>query len=150
VASRASINVAFATGGTATGKEGVEAREASRDSEYAQVDDFLSARMKSGELRQAAVFDPDDPDVGAVGGGGYSPVGDVAEIAGVGVLPAYRRRGLAAQLTYVLAQDALAHGVTTVFCSAQSDDVARVYQGIGFERVGTACIAEVHSRPTSE
>jgi hypothetical protein len=37
----------------------------------------------------------------------------------------------------------LARGVTTVFCSAQSDDVARVYAGVGFERVGTACIADV-------
>jgi ribosomal protein S18 acetylase RimI-like enzyme len=145
VASRASINVAFATGGTDTGEQGIEARDASRDSEYAQVDDFLLARIDSGELRQAAVFDPDDPDVGAVGGGGYSPVGEVAEIAGVGVLPAYRRRGLAAQLTYVLAHDALARGITTVFCSAQSDDVARVYEGVGFQRVGTACIAEAET-----
>jgi ribosomal protein S18 acetylase RimI-like enzyme len=150
VASRASINVAFATGGTDTGKEGIEARDASTDSEYAQVDDFLIERINSGELRQAAVFDPDHPELGAVGGGGYSPVGEVAEIAGVGVLPAYRRRGFAGQLTYVLARDALARGVTTVFCSAQSDDVARVYEGIGFERVGTACIAEAQTPPGRE
>ncbi len=83
------------------------------------------------------------PAVGPVGGGSYSPVGGVAEIAGVAVLPAYRRRGLAGQLTHALASHALAHGVTTVFCSAQSDDVARVYEAVGFRRVATACIAEL-------
>jgi predicted GNAT family acetyltransferase len=77
-----------------------------------------------------------------VGGGSYLPVDGVAEIAGVGILPAYRRRGLAAQVTFVLASDARAHGVDTVFCSADSDDVARVYGRIGFIRVGTACIVE--------
>jgi len=29
-----------------------------------------------------------------------------------------------------------------VFCSAQDDAVARVYEAVGFRRVGTACIAE--------
>ena len=28
----------------------------------------------------------------------------------------------------------------TVFMSAGSEDVARIYQGVGFVRVGTACI----------
>jgi hypothetical protein len=27
-----------------------------------------------------------------------------------------------------------------LFMSADSDDVARVYEGVGFQRVGTACI----------
>jgi ribosomal protein S18 acetylase RimI-like enzyme len=143
VASRAAVSVAFSVGGTGTGDEGIDARDVGRDSDYAQVGDLIIVRMDAGELLMAAVTDPDEPDLGPVGGGSYAPVGEVAEIAGVGVLPAYRRRGLAAQLTYVLARDALDRGVTTVFCSAESDDVARVYGGIGFERVGTACIAEV-------
>jgi ribosomal protein S18 acetylase RimI-like enzyme len=143
VASRAAVSVAFTVGGTDIGDEGIDVREVNRDSEYAQAGAFILQRMDAGEIAMAAVNDPDSPDLGPVGGGAYSPVDDVAEIAGVGVLPAYRRRGLAAQVTYVLASDALDRGVTTVFCSAQSDDVARVYGGIGFERVGTACIAEV-------
>jgi len=32
--------------------------------------------------------------------------------------------------------------VTTVFCGAQDEDVARIYAAVGFRRVGTACIAE--------
>ncbi len=59
------------------------------------------------------------------------------------MLPAYRRRGLAGQVTHVLARDALDSGVTAVFCSAQSDDVARVYEVVGFRRIGTACVAEM-------
>jgi GNAT superfamily N-acetyltransferase len=142
-ASRAAVNVAFSAGGTGVGTDGIAARDASLDSSYAHVGDDVLDRIEGGELVTAAVFDPDAPDLGPVGGGTYSPVGDVAEIAGVGVLPAYRRRGLAAELTHVLATDALGRGVTTIFCSAQSDDVARIYGGVGFVRVGTACIASV-------
>jgi hypothetical protein len=29
-----------------------------------------------------------------------------------------------------------------VFCSAQDDAVARVYESVGFRRVGIACVAE--------
>jgi N-acetylglutamate synthase-like GNAT family acetyltransferase len=43
----------------------------------------------------------------------------------------------------MLAHDAREHGVRTVFCSAQSDDVARVYEAVGFRRVGTSCIASM-------
>jgi hypothetical protein len=38
--------------------------------------------------------------------------------------------------------DARRRGVDTVFLSASSDDVARVYAKVGFRRVGTACTAE--------
>ena len=79
---------------------------------------------------------------GPVGGGSYNPCAGVAEIVGVGVLPAYRRRGIAGALTSVLARQALDTGCRTVFCSADDDDVARVYAASGFRRVGTACAAE--------
>ena len=81
-----------------------------------------------------------DPELGAVGGGSHNPRGDVTEIVGVGVLPAHRRRGIAGHLTWALAQDAADAGVRTAFMSAGSDDVARIYEGVGFRRVGTACI----------
>ncbi|MBA2560103.1 MAG: GNAT family N-acetyltransferase, partial [Propionibacteriales bacterium] len=120
VASRAAVSVGFANGGTLVGPEGIEARDAVA-STSAQVDDTLTAQIAAGDIRVGAVFAPQTPDVGPVGGGSYTPVGEVAEIAGVAVLPAYRRRGLAAQLAHALAADALHRGVTTVFCSAQSD-----------------------------
>jgi predicted GNAT family acetyltransferase len=73
-------------------------------------------------------------------GGSHNPRGDVTEVVGVGVLPAQRRRGIAGHLTWALAADAAAAGVRTVFMSAGSDDVARIYHGVGFRRVGTACL----------
>jgi ribosomal protein S18 acetylase RimI-like enzyme len=141
--SRAAVSVAFQSGGTERGAEGVEARDAVVGQGFSEIDRLLRDRLASGELRAAACYAVDGPDVGPVGGGSHTPVSDVTEIAGVGVLPAFRRRGLAAALTYVLARDALASGVTTVFCSAQDDDVARIYASVGFRRTATACIASL-------
>ena len=44
-------------------------------------------------------------------------------------------------MTAALVADARARGVGTVFLSAQDDAVARVYERVGFVRVGTACVA---------
>jgi predicted GNAT family acetyltransferase len=77
---------------------------------------------------------------GAVGGGTHNPRGAVTEIVGVGVLPRVRRRGIGAAIASALAADATRRGVGTVFLSAQDDAVARVYERVGFRRVGTACI----------
>lgn len=144
VAARAAISVGFGHAGTATGDAGIEARDAALDAARVEVDEDFLTGLEENALRMAAVFAPESADEakhGPVGGGSYTPVEQVAEITGVAVLPVYRRNGLAAQVTYALATDAAERGVTTVFCSAQSDDVARVYERIGFRRVATACIA---------
>jgi ribosomal protein S18 acetylase RimI-like enzyme len=141
--SRAAISVAFDAGGTHRGDEGIAERDASVGKGFSELSEASRAGLASGLLRAAACYAEEDPGLGPVGGGSHSPVGGVTEIAGVGVLPAFRRRGLAGALTHVLAADALASGVSTVFCSAQNDDVARVYEGIGFRRVGVACIASL-------
>ena len=67
--------------------------------------------------------------------------GNVVEIAGVGTLPAARRKGLGAAVTAALARDALDRGAEIVFLSAGSEMIARVYEHVGFHRIGTACIA---------
>lgn len=144
-AARAAIGVGFAHAGTATGPAGLAARDAELGSNHQQVSDELVMSLVTGAVRMAAAFAPEEGELGPVGGGSYWPVEDVAEIVGVAVLPAYRRRGLAAQITSALASDAYERGVSTVFCSAQSDEVARVYEAVGFRRVGTACIAEAPS-----
>ena len=140
---RAAVSLGFEHGGTASGPAGV----AERDTLVADPAETglttLLERMAAGRIWMGAVWAPGEEQVGPVGGGSYAPVGGVAEIAGVAVLPAYRRRGLAAQLTCALARHALSNGMTTVFCSAQSAAVARVYEGVGFRRVGTACAAEL-------
>lgn len=141
--SRAAISVGFDAGGTATGAEGVAARDAATGEGYALVDDLVRDRLASGDIRAAACWAAEDPGLGPVGGGSHSPVGAVTEIGGVAVLPAFRRRGHGAALTYVLARDALDHGVDTVFCSAQSAEVARIYERVGFRVTATACVASV-------
>jgi len=99
----------------------------------------ITARVRDGLMRVAGAFDAD----GAVmGGGSHAPRGDVTELTGIAVLPRYRRRGVGAELTKVLAEDAMASGATTMFLSAGSPEVARVYERVGFRRVGTACIVE--------
>lgn len=141
--SRAAISVGFEAGGTAVGTEGVEERDAALGKGFAVVDDDVEKRLADSVIRAAACYAEERSDLGPVGGGAHTPVGEVTEIAGVGVLPAFRRRGLAAAVTHVLARDAIDSGVTTVFCSAQSRDVARVYERVGFHVVATACIASV-------
>lgn len=78
-----------------------------------------------------------------VGGGSHSPCGTTTELTGIAVLPRARRRGVAAAVTRALVRDAETRGVRTVFLSAGDDTVARVYEKVGFVRVGTACIAEL-------
>jgi ribosomal protein S18 acetylase RimI-like enzyme len=97
----------------------------------------LGSLMRAGLLAMAAAYD--GPDV--VGGGSHGPRGSTSELTGIGVLPRARRRGVGAAITTALVADALARGATTVFLSAHDDAVARIYERIGFQRVGTACVA---------
>jgi ribosomal protein S18 acetylase RimI-like enzyme len=98
----------------------------------------VSELLGSGLLAMAGAYDGQ----GAVGGGSHSPRGETTELAGIAVIPRARRRGLGAAITEALVADARARGITTVFLSAQDDAVARVYERVGFQRVGTACVAE--------
>jgi ribosomal protein S18 acetylase RimI-like enzyme len=96
-------------------------------------------RHAGGRISSAVAGSPAE---GILSSGVLQRVGDVAEIAGVGTLPAARGRGLGSAVTAALAAHALLSGADLVFLSAASDDVARLYSKIGFRRVGTACIAE--------
>ena len=136
VAVQASIHVGFGQDDTQVGQASVAERDAQASEPDFNVD-TLSAMIAAGRTVTFGAF---DSELGAVGGGSHNPRGDVTEIVGVGVLPAHRRRGIAGHLTWALTDDAAAAGVRTVFMSAGSDDVARVYEGVGFRRVGTACI----------
>ena len=135
---RAAINVGFGTSGTSIGEASVAERDADARA-HPETAERIAALITAGWGILAGAF---DAEVGAVGGGSHNPRADVTEIVGVGVLPAYRRRGLAAAITARLARHALDNGVRTVFCSAQDAAVAHVYETVGFRRVGTACVAE--------
>lgn len=63
----------------------------------------------------------------------------VAEIAGVGTLPDYRRRGLGAFATAFATQAAFdAAGATLAWLTPGDDGADRVYRGIGFTPTATA------------
>jgi len=135
---RAAISVGFAHPGTTPG----EASVAERDVDHTEHAAAAARTAKLVEAGRSVLVGAFDAGAGPVGGGSHNPRGEVTEIVGVGVLPAFRRRGIAGALACALAADALSRGISTVFCSAQDDDVARVYARVGFRRVGTACIAE--------
>ena len=59
-------------------------------------------------------------------------------MTGVGTLPAARRRGIAAAVTGRLVEHARERGADIVFLSAADDGVARLYERLGFRRIGTA------------
>jgi ribosomal protein S18 acetylase RimI-like enzyme len=140
---RAAISVGFGHGGTEVGAASVAERDAVAAREKDQLE-HATEHLRSG---LSVMFGAFDAGSGAVGGGSHNPrvveAGGVTEIVGVAVLPAYRRRGIAAHLSAELARHALDSGVDTVFCSAEDEAVARVYESVGFRRVGTAGIAEL-------
>jgi ribosomal protein S18 acetylase RimI-like enzyme len=79
--------------------------------------------------------------------GSHNPVGDTTELVGIATVPALRRRGLGAAVTAALVADARARGLDPVFLSAGDDDVARVYERVGFRRVGRAGAATLEAGP---
>ena len=81
--------------------------------------------------------------------GSHQPVDidgtEVSEVVGVATLPRLRGRGLGAGLASAL----VAHATETaemVFLAAGDDDVARVYERVGFARLATSAVADL--RPT--
>jgi ribosomal protein S18 acetylase RimI-like enzyme len=130
--------VAFGHPGTAVGEAGpVERDKIAADHDGGTIA-MLRERLRSGHSVLAAAFGQDGP----LAAGSCQAEDGVAEITGVGVLPDSRRQGLGAAVTALLAGEASARGVRTVFLSATDDAVARIYASIGFRRIGTAMIAE--------
>jgi GNAT superfamily N-acetyltransferase len=64
------------------------------------------------------------------------PAGPAAYIAGVGVLPEARRRGVAGAISFWLVDRAFADGARLAHLHADSDEAARVYERLGFGPAG--------------
>ncbi|MGW3516582.1 GNAT family N-acetyltransferase [Streptomyces hydrogenans] len=97
-------------------------------------------RIAAGLAVLAAGFDTESGE--ALAGGQHQPVGDVAEVVGVGTRPGARRRGLGLAVTAALVADARARGVDLVFLTASDASVERLYARLGFRTIATALIAE--------
>jgi GNAT superfamily N-acetyltransferase len=133
-AAQAVVELAFTAGG------GSELGPEARDLAIGKLGDlgFLRERIRAGLTGMAVAEDDAD---GPLAAGSHQLAAGVAEVMGVGTLPAARRRGLGAAVTGRLVQDARERGAEIVFLSAAGDDVARMYERLGFRRVGTACFA---------
>lgn len=131
--------VAFNHPGMAIGEASITERDKLAANHDAATIEMLRARLRSGRSVLATASGPNGP----LAAGSYQLAGGTAEITGIGVLPATRRRGLAAAVTRALAADALAHGARTVFLSATDAAVARIYARLGFREIGTSLIAEL-------
>jgi len=136
--SHAVASIGFGAEGTQIGDQGAAERDEAASAAKPEVMDFMRRRAEKGLSVTFAAIDESGP----VAVGTHQPVGSVTEIVGVATLPVARRRGIGAALTAALVADAAARGVTTIFLSAGSDDVARVYERAGFRRIGTAGAAE--------
>ncbi|MGW2270419.1 GNAT family N-acetyltransferase [Streptomyces yangpuensis] len=137
-------SLAFADPGTAVGEAGpAELAAALEDPSVETRRASVSAKLAAGTSGMAAAV----RDGVVLCSGMFNPVGDVAEVVGVGTLPSARRQGLALGVTSALVAQARARGARTVFLSAGDEDVARIYGRAGFRRVGTALIAEPPAQP---
>jgi ribosomal protein S18 acetylase RimI-like enzyme len=142
VAVQAAIRLGFGEPGTAVGVAGPVERDALSEAEAASAP-FVRRMLREGHIVRATAWD----DTGPLAGGTAIPRGEVAEIAGIGTLPAARRRGIGAAVTAALVDACVKRGVTTIFLSAADDAVARIYERAGFRRAATACIAEPPADP---
>ena len=135
-AAQAVVELAFAAEGTELGEAGPEARDLAVPRLGGLR--FLRDRIRAGLTAMAvAESEPEGP----LGAGSHQLAGSVCEVMGIGTLPSARRRGIGAAVTGRLVQDARERGAEIVFLSAAGDDVARMYEQIGFRRLGTACFA---------
>jgi predicted N-acetyltransferase YhbS len=109
----------------------------------------LRERIASGRTVMMVAVEDGEP----VAVGSHQPVDlegtEVSEVVGVATLPRLRGRGLGAGITSAL----VAHATETadmVFLAAGDDDVARVYERVGFARLATTAVAEASERARSE
>ncbi|MGW2419655.1 GNAT family N-acetyltransferase [Streptomyces sp. NPDC001709] len=97
-----------------------------------------AARLRRTEEGGGAVRFVRAPGGGCAGGALCSaPAEDTAELAGVGTLPAYRGRGIAAAVTSALAGTMFGRGARSVWLEYSGDGSRRVYERVGFRPGGT-------------
>jgi len=138
-ASLAVSDVGFDAEGTAIGPQGPTERDAAARSVDGPLIDYVTTRIRE---RRSVVAVLDDVRDGVVATGWHQPIGDTTEVVGVATLPSHRRRGAAAEVVERLLHDARVHGTTLALLSASDGDVARVYERVGFTRIGACGAAE--------
>jgi GNAT superfamily N-acetyltransferase len=104
--------------------------------------EVLRERIASGRTVMMVAVEDGRP----VAVGSHQPVDidgrEISEVVGVATLPRLRGRGLGAGMASAL----VAHATETadlVFLAAGDDDVARVYERVGFARLATSAVADL-------
>jgi predicted N-acetyltransferase YhbS len=135
--------IAFAHPG---GQREIGALPLDTSSEAAARTAALRERIAAGRTVMMVAVEDDEP----VAVGSHQPVEvdgtEVTEIVGVATLPRLRARGLGAGLASALAAHAR-ESADLVFLTAGDDDVARVYERVGFARLATTGVAEPPEQP---
>jgi predicted GNAT family acetyltransferase len=73
----------------------------------------------------------------AAGAGVCTPIeSGVTEIAGIGVRPTFRRRGIASAVTARLTADSFNRGATLAWLTPGDEDAQRIYARAGFQPIG--------------
>jgi ribosomal protein S18 acetylase RimI-like enzyme len=103
-----------------------------RDDHVAGVQESTVAGGLLVLARDAASGEP------AGGGQCTAPHAGASELTSIGVRPGFRRCGIGAALTAWLAERMQARGADLVYLTAAGEPEARVYAGVGFERIGEA------------
>jgi GNAT superfamily N-acetyltransferase len=137
----AAVELAFVQphGAERAGKEPAGPAERNALASHGEDLGFLRGRLAQAVTVMAVAED----DLGPLAVGSHQPLGDVAEITGVGTLPSARRRGLAAAVTSHLVEDARERGADVVFLSAADATVAAIYGRLGFREIGAACFGRL-------
>lgn len=99
---------------------------------------LLQDDLAAGAVARVLVTGPDGP----VAAGSAQRCGDVVELVGIATTRRARGRGLGGAVTAALADAARGAGAGMVFLAAGDDAAARVYERVGFRRVGECGIAE--------
>jgi predicted N-acetyltransferase YhbS len=101
----------------------------------------LRERIAAGRTVMMVAVENDEP----VAVGSHQPVdidgSEVSEVVGVATSPRKRGRGLGAGMASALVSHAR-ETADMVFLAAGDDDVARVYERVGFARLATAAVAD--------
>lgn len=143
---RSVAHVGFGHGGTAVANVGTSERDAVSADPTAAA--WTARRIGEGATVVAVAVDEID---GVVGAGSLQPVRSeslsAAELTGIAVLPSHRRRGIASSITSALITHGASLRIEMLLLSAQGDEVARIYERVGFVRVGT--VGEAASAATS-
>jgi GNAT superfamily N-acetyltransferase len=112
---------------------------AERDAAAEEPSDLRRSQLRSGESRIAVA---EHPERGILAAGQHLSAAGVSEIVGVATLPSEQGARLGSAITWALVADARSRGVGTVFLSAGSERIARIYGRLGFRTVGVAYVAE--------